>query len=168
LEVARHRSGEVLLCCITRHPLQGGVRGPRGSRELAEAGTSGCGAERRGGKRRGLKDLEHIASDVHTDTGAPGCTTSFAFPGRHQAIRKCSRQAPGRHPGNTSPLVHRGAPLRLSRQAPGPSGPRPLAYISISSCFGRGRRHRTARAVMPVKIWPPPATPFPGKALFVF
>jgi hypothetical protein len=37
----------VLLCCITRHPLQGGVRGPRGSRELAEAGTSGCGMERR-------------------------------------------------------------------------------------------------------------------------
>jgi hypothetical protein len=33
--------------------------------------------------------------------------------------------------------VHRGAPLRLSRQAPGPSGPRPLASISISSCFGR-------------------------------
>jgi hypothetical protein len=44
-----------LLCCITRHPLQGGVRGPRGSRELAEASTSGCGAERRGGNRRVTK-----------------------------------------------------------------------------------------------------------------
>ena len=42
------------MCCITRHPLQGGVRGPRGSRELAEADTSGCGAERRGGSAEGL------------------------------------------------------------------------------------------------------------------
>jgi hypothetical protein len=37
----------------------------------------------------------------------------------------------------TGSRVHRGAPLRLSRQAPGPSGPRPPASISISSCFGR-------------------------------
>jgi len=40
------------------------VRGLRGSREPAEAGTSGCGAERRGGSAEGLPDLEHIASDV--------------------------------------------------------------------------------------------------------
>jgi hypothetical protein len=55
------------MCCITGHPLQGGVRGPRGSRELAEAGTSGCGTERRGGFVEGLPDLEHVASDVQHD-----------------------------------------------------------------------------------------------------
>ena len=49
---------------VTGHPLQGGVRGPRGSRELAEAGTSGCGTERRRGLVEGLPDLEHVASYV--------------------------------------------------------------------------------------------------------
>jgi hypothetical protein len=53
--------------CIKRHPLQGGVRGPRGTRELAEAGTSGCGTERRGGVAEGLPVLEHVASDVQHD-----------------------------------------------------------------------------------------------------
>jgi hypothetical protein len=37
----------------------------------------------------------------------------------------------------TGSPVHRGAPPRLSRQASGPSGPRPPASISISSWFGR-------------------------------
>jgi hypothetical protein len=52
---------------VTRHvPLQGGVRGPKGFRELAEADTSGCGTERRGGIVEGLPVLEHVASDVHS------------------------------------------------------------------------------------------------------
>jgi hypothetical protein len=39
---------------VTRHPLQGCVRGPRGARELAEAGTGGRGPGCRGGADEGL------------------------------------------------------------------------------------------------------------------
>jgi hypothetical protein len=49
---------------VTRHSLQGGVRGPRGTHELAEAGTSGCVSEWRGGVDEGLPVPEHIASVV--------------------------------------------------------------------------------------------------------
>jgi hypothetical protein len=49
---------------VTGHPLQGGVRGPRGSRELAEAGTRGGGAARNGGGfENRTRRLGRLASD---------------------------------------------------------------------------------------------------------
>jgi hypothetical protein len=61
------------------------------------------------------------------------CPMSYVF----RKVRALTRSGSTGSCRRTGSLVHRGAPPRLSRQAPGPSGPRPPASISISSCFGR-------------------------------